>query len=339
MIIKSAVVLIAALPLFTACQGEPEVGTLLHPEEQPSNAPKVYINEVAIPTNAAKIAVSQTPVGTLLPEDATEFYVRLNRAVESDVVVTVAEDAEAAAAAAKVYSDDANQYNAMSTGAISFEKATVTIPAGKLVSSEPVVFRVVESDALKNLNGKGIMALKVADIKSAAVVEVASDYNAYFVLVNKKVTNFKSFSISELESKTRIGNDEMTITFDGEDYTEDLNDDATYSYVELEDGPAPILCEFHTPQSLIGIAYRYGYYAQYGPYSFEVLTSNDGQNWTSQTGGELEYGYTRSKVCVNFYGAVTCKYVKFIPWKTYNAIRYGAEYNTPIVGELHFYKQ
>ena len=50
MIIKSAVALIAALPLFTACQGEPEVGTLLHPEEQPSNAPKVYINEVAIVT-------------------------------------------------------------------------------------------------------------------------------------------------------------------------------------------------------------------------------------------------------------------------------------------------
>ena len=163
MIIKSAVALIAALPLFTACQGEPEVGTLLHPEEQPSNAPKVYINEVAIPTNAAKIDAAQTPIGTLLPEDATEFYVRLNRAVDNDVVVTVAEDAEAAAASAKVYSDAANQYNAMSTGAISFEKATVTIPAGKLVSSEPVVFRVVESDALKNLNGKGIMALKVAD--------------------------------------------------------------------------------------------------------------------------------------------------------------------------------
>ena len=311
MIIKSAVALIAALPLFTACQGEPEVGTLLHPEEQPSNAPKVYINEVAIPTNATKIDAAQTPIGTLLPEDATEFYVRLNRAVDNDVVVTVAEDAEAAAASAKVYSDAANQYNAMSTGAISFEKATVTIPAGKLVSSEPVVFRVVESDALKNLNGKGIMALKVADIKSAAVVEVASDHNAYFVLVNKKVTNFKNFSTSELESKTRIGTDEMTMTFDGADCTQDLNDDATYTYVNMYNGP----------------------------YSIEVLTSDDGQNWTSQTGGELEYGYTRSKVCVNFYGAVTCKYVKFIPWKCYAGIRYGADSNKPVVGELHFYKQ
>lgn len=339
MIIKSAVALIAALPLFTACQGEPEVGTLLHPEEQPSNAPKVYINEVAIPTNAAKIDATQTPVGMLLPEDATEFYVRLNRAVENDVVVTVAEDAEAAAASAKLYSDDANQYSAMSTGAISFEKATVTIPAGKLVSSEPVVFRVVDGDALNNLNGKGIMALKVVDIKSAAVVELASDHNAFFALVNKKVTNFKNFSTSELESKTRIGTDEMTITFDGADCTQDLNDDATYTYVNMYNGPAPILCEFHTPQPLIGIAYRYGYYATYGPYSIEVLTSDDGQNWTSQTGGELEYGYTRSKVCVNFYGAVTCKYVKFIPWKCYAGIRYGADSNTPVVGELHFYKQ
>lgn len=339
MIIKSAVALIAALPLFTACQGEPEVGTLLHPEEQPSNAPKVYINEVAIPTNAAKMDVAQTPVGTLLPENATEFYIRLNRAVESDVVVTVAEDAEAAAASAKAYSDDANQYVAMSTGAVSFEKATVTIPAGKLVSSEPVVFRVVEGDALKNLNGKGIMALKVVDIKSAAVVEVASDHNAFFALVNKKVTNFKSFSTSELESKTRIGTDEMTMTFEGDDYTEDLNDDATYTYVNMYDGPDAILCEFHTPQPLIGLAYRYGYYPTYGPYSIEVLTSNDGQNWTSQTGGELEYGYTRSMVSVNFYGAVTCKYVKFIPWKTYAGIYYGSNSNIPCVGELHLYKQ
>ena len=113
----------------------------------------------------------------------------------------------------------------------------------------------------------------------------------------------------------------MTMTFDGADCTQDLNDDATYTYVNMYNGPAPILCEFHTPQPLIGIAYRYG------------------QNWTSQTGGELEYGYTRSKVCVNFYGAVTCKYVKFIPGKCYAGIRYGADSNKPVVGEIHFYKQ
>ena len=69
MIIKSAVALIAALPLFTACQGEPEVGSLLHPEEQTSNDPKVYINEVSAPANATQATVVQTPAGFVVPED------------------------------------------------------------------------------------------------------------------------------------------------------------------------------------------------------------------------------------------------------------------------------
>lgn len=330
MIKKFFVALMAVMPLFTACQSDPEVGTLLHPEEQANTDPKVYINEIAAPTNTSTGTVIQTPVNLVLPEDAYEFYVRLTSPVESNVVVTVAEDAAAAAA----YGND---YTALPVGALSIENATVTIPAGATVSSEPVTFRVADGDAVKNLEGKGVAVIKVTNIKSDAKVALGSDHNAYYTLLTKKVTNFKDNSISTLESKTQLTADELSYTYNGYDYTAKLMDGSKNTYVYMSGGPGAIICEFNEPQPLIGMAYQYGYYPGYGPYNFDILTSNDGETWTSQTGGPMDH-YSSTKVCMNFYSAVTCKYVKFQINSTYYSNYYGNSYNTPCVGELYMYK-
>lgn len=335
MIIKSAVALIAALPLFTACQGEPEVGTLLHPEEQTSNDPKVYINEVSAPANATQATVVQTPAGFVVPEDTYEFYVRITTPVENDVVVTVAEDTEAAAAGAAAYGADKN--SALAPGCMAIENNTVTIPAGKNVSAEPVKFKVTDSEAIRNVSGKAIAAIKITDVKSASKVAVGKDHNAYYTLLDKKVTNFKGFS-DDLLTKTKLTAADLTYTFQEEDYTEKLMDTYTSTWADMYAGPEPIYCEFKTPQPLIGVAYQYGYDAPYGPYTLEIFTSNDGQNWTSQTGGALETGYTDGVVCINFYSAITCKYVKFIPYTCYYGYFFGEEYNQTCVGELYMFK-
>lgn len=335
MIIKSAVALIAALPLFTACQGEPEVGTLLHPEEQSSNDPKVYINEISVPANATRASIVQSPAGLVVPEDTYEFYVRITTPVENDVVVTVAEDTEAAAAGAAAYGADKN--SALAPGCMAIEKNTVTIPAGKNVSAEPVKFKLTDSEAIRNVSGKAIAAIKITDVKSASKVAVGKDHNAYYTLLDKKVTNFKDFS-ADLLTKTKLTAADLTYTFQGADYTAKLLDTYTSTWADMWDGPEPIYCEFKTPQPLIGVAYQYGYDAPYGPYTLEIFTSNDGQNWTTQTGGVLETGYTDAVVSINFYSAITCKYVKFIPYTCYYGFSYGDSYNQICVGELYMFK-
>ena len=335
MIIKSAVALIAALPLFTACQGEPEVGSLLHPEEQTSNDPKVYINEISAPVNAAKATVVQTPAEFVIPENTYEFYVRITTPVENDVVVTVAEDTEAAAAGAAAYGVDKN--SALVTGCMAIENNTVTIPAGKNVSTEPVKFKVADSEAIRNVSGKAIAAIKITDAKSASKVAVGKDHNAYYTLLDKKVTNFKGFS-DDLLTKTKLTAADLTYTFQDEDYTAKLMDTYPSTWADMWAGPEPIYCEFKTPQPLIGVAYQYGYDDNYGPYTLEIFTSNDGQNWTSQTGGVLETGHTDAVVCLNFYSPITCKYVKFVPYTCYYGYYWGDNYNQICVGELYMFK-
>lgn len=330
MIKKSVVALMAVLPVFTACQSDPEVGTLLHPVEQENTDPKIYINEVSAPTNTAIAEVVQTPVSLVLPEDDFSFYVRLNRPVESDVTVTLGEDATLAAA----YGND---YAGLPVGALDMVNATVTIPAGKMVSSEPVTFKVADSETVKAMEGKGVAALAVTNISSKAKVALGADHNAYYTLLSKKVTNFKDFNSATLESKTLIPAADLKMTFNGSDVTATLTDDNTRTYVYMSSGPDAIIVEFNDPQPLVGLSYRYGYSANYGPYVVNISTSNDGNTWTSQTGGELVAGYTSGTKCINFYAPITCKYVKFyVPLCFYG--QWYDSYNTPCVGVLNLYK-
>ena len=327
---KSAPMLIALLPLFTACQSEPEVGSTLYPTEQEKYGPKVYINELA-GGNEASVEVVQTPVSLVLPEeDAISFTVKLTAPVAKDVTVTVAADDEKAAA----YKSDCDVLPASS---YQLSKTQVTIPAGKLESTEPIKLQLVESDAIRNMERTAVVALSLSAASQGA--DVGKNMNTYYAVVNKKVTNFKGQSATEIEGKTQISYDAYTVEgSDGDDYTDYLKD-GNYAWNSSYEGDYEfyLLATFTEPQPVSAVVFHassyYPYY--YTPKIVEVLTSMDGETWTSQTGGTYENTIRPSSAATPIpfvlYTPVTCKYLKF---RVVDSFYYGYSY----ISELKLYE-
>lgn len=329
-IIKSVVALMAFMPLITSCDDELEVGTTLFPTEAENPNPKVYINETSLPVNTTTAEIVQTPLALLIPEDTCSFYIRLTRPVASDVTVTVAEDP----ALAQEYDNTAE---ALPMGTVSMVTATVTIPAGQQESTEPVKFVVPECDALRNFNGSAVSVIKIAKVESADMVSIGADHYTYYMLFNKKVTNYKGNDNADLNDKEMIPVADYTITLNGDDVSDKLGDNNARTYTVTQ-GPGEYIVEFNEAQPIVGMAYRYGYSYWYVPTEIEMQTSNDGVTWESQTGGkvnpEVAYGY----VAINLYSPITCKFVKFVPSDCMATQWYGDSYNTPCVGDLRFYR-
>ena len=327
---KSAPMLIALLPLFTACQSEPEVGSTLYPTEQEKYGPKVYINELA-GGNEASVEVVQTPVSLVLPEeDAISFTVKLTAPVAKDVTVTVAADDEKAAA----YKSDCDVLPASS---YQLSKTQVTIPAGKLESTEPIKLQLVESDAIRNMERTAVVALSLSAASQGA--DVGKNLNTYYAVVNKKVTNLKGQSATEIEGKTQISYDAYTVEgSDGDDYTDYLSD-GDYAWYSSYEGDYEfyLLATFTEPQPVSAVVFHassyYPYY--YTPKIVEVLTSMDGETWTSQTGGTyvntIRPSSGATPIPFVLYTPVTCKYLKF---RVVDSFYYGTSY----ISELKLYE-
>ena len=322
--------LIALLPLFTACQSEPEVGSTLYPTEQENYGPKVYINELA-GGNEASVEVVQTPVSLVLPEeDAISFTVKLTAPVAKDVTVTVAADDEKAAA----YKSDCDVLPASS---YQLSKTQVTIPAGKLESTEPIKLQLVESDAIRNMERTAVVALSLSAASQGA--DVGKNLNTYYAVVNKKVTNFKGQSAAEIEGKTQIPYDAYTVEgSDGYDYTDYLND-GDYAWNSSYEGDYDdyLVATFTEPQSVSAVVFHASSYwtSYYTPKTVEVLTSMDGETWTSQTGGTyvntIRPSSGATPIPFVLYTPVTCKYLKF---RVVDSFYYGTSY----ISELKLYE-
>ena len=327
---KSAPMLIALLPLFTACQSEPEVGSTLYPTEQEKYGPKVYINELA-GGNEASVEVVQTPVSLVLPEeDAISFTVKLTVPVAQDVTVTVAADDEKAAA----YKSDCDVLPASS---YQLSKTQVTIPAGKLESTEPIKLQLVESDAIRNMERTAVVALSLSAASQGA--DVGKNLNTYYAVVNKKVTNFKGQSATEIEGKTQISYDAYTVEgSDGDDYTDYLKD-GNYAWNSSYEGYYEfyLLATFTEPQPVSAVVFHASSYypSYYTPKTVEVLTSMDGETWTSQTGGTyvntIRPSSGSTPIPFVLYTPVTCKYLKF---RVVDSFYWGVSY----VSELKLYE-
>lgn len=328
-ITKSTLLLLAALPLFTACQDEPEVGSTLYPTEQENYGPKAYINEIGGAGNEAAVEVVQTPVALMLPEEGSiSFRVKLTAPVDNDVTVNIVADTEKAAA----YKSGCE---ALPAAGFQIKNAQVRIPAGEMVSAEAVEVSLVDGDAIRNLENTSVIALTLSDATGG--VAVGKNNNTYYAVVSKKVTNYKGQNVADLEGRTQIPYDSYTVTDDyGDDYTAELSDGDNstdcYGYYEFY-----LMATFTNPTPVSALVFHAGTYYPYyyTPKIVEVLTSNDGEEWTSQTGGTVTSTIRPSSATTPIpfvlYSPITCKYVKF---RVENSFYWGYSY----VSELKLYQ-
>lgn len=330
-IIKIALPLMAGALLTVACDDEPAVGTPLNPTAEENYGAKVYVYQSGVKANTAETTVIQTPVNVILPEDTFDVFVRLTAPVQEDVSVSLSPDETATAA----YGNDAT---ALPASAIDVINPTVVIKAGEKQSSQPVRITLKDDDAYKTINGTGVAVLKLSTDSKA--VAMAQQYNYYDVLVSKVVTNLKSQSKNDLAKLTQIDVNKYKVSIDDEE-TFDLSDSNTDTY-SFYYAPYEIVMQFDNPQTISGLSYQFGYSRYYAPSVVEILTSDDGETWISQTDGEVsdEYGASRVTDVVPwvFYSAVKCKYVKLRCVQCPYGVWYGDDYNTPIVSEVRLYE-
>lgn len=178
---KNLFALAAALLSLTACQSEPEVGSLLYSEET-DNSPKLYVYETQPNYNIYESVVKQTPSALVLPEDTMSFYVKLSQPLNEDVVVTAFESPQLA----EQFDSD---YPALAEGAVTFNTKTVTIPAGQTVSTTPVVVSLSADGPLLTMEDRGCIAVTFA---STPIVNVKEGYDAYYWKITKKVQSAKA---------------------------------------------------------------------------------------------------------------------------------------------------
>lgn len=328
---KIALPLMAGALLLTSCDDEPAVGTPLNTVAEENYGPKVYLYQGGRDVNTARATVVQTPFDVVMPEDTFDVYVRLTSPVAEDVSVSLVPDDSLSAA----YGDGTA---ALPSSALEVVDPTVVIKAGQRQSDQPVRVTLKASDAFKTLQGTGVAALKLSTTSKA--VAVAQEYNHFDVLVNVIATNLKSQSREDLDKLTEIGVGSYKVSVDGQETT-DLTDGSTdtYSYYYA---PYEIVMQMDETKSIAGLSFQYGYDQGYMPSVVEIQTSDDGENWTSQTNGEVSNNYYASSVADPipwvFYSAVKCKYVKLRLLNCFYGERYGSDYNAPIVSEIRLYE-
>lgn len=308
--------LIAAMPLFTACSDDMEVGDTLHPTVAEDYGAKAYIYKTADEATGMVSTVTQMPTSLTVPADEMKFYVKLSKPMAADVTVTVKADPEKAAATGKAV---------LGEGAFSIKTPTVTIKAGELKSAEPVVVALNNGDELKNMAlGEAVMAFSISDVKGGTA---SSNYNSIVWTVKKEFNNVKPDG--SLDGKTAYDGAEYSIwSYVWQDYIAELNDgayDSGYDYTNSWDSPVWRI-DFSEPKEVSAIAtYAYNYGNGYGYClaQYRVLSSNDGDNWTDNgvaTSAVTPTSNEDATVC-EFYEPVKAKYFQIVPLNDYYSRR------------------
>ena len=308
---KTLLAMLALLPLLAACQSDPDVGTPLYPVEEEDFSPKLYVYSGSPEGNFMTSKVVLTPEGLYIPEDTLRFRVNLTRAVEQDITVTLSFDAEKATA----YDETAET---VPNDALSLVVGSVTIPAGKMTSTEEFVVALNhESPAMQSLVKHGVLALVLTTTSSNAI---SKDFSTYYWDIYKEELNVYEQSLGtnmeSLGDLVEIDKSNYTITYTSASWSGEFTDGtvSSFNYGSLRSG-GTITYEFTEPRTVKAFGFVPPAYSSYLAYSLgevKVETSNDGDNWTDHgtlTCSKPSVAYEWNSV--KFYAAPTTKFVRY----------------------------
>lgn len=335
--ISLPVLMLAALPLFTACSDDKEFGETLFPTEQTDyESAKVYIQEnVAAQKNSASNIII-TPLGYTLPTDHFEFYVNLSKTADEDITVVVQPDAEIA-------NQDKGDYKVMSADAFQMERNTVVIKKGERKSEEPVLVSLKDNDAAKAFQDgdKCKMSFTIKEVSGKA--KASSNLNKiswYFIY---KAYNIKDVGSIEGKTEKYVGNDDFSIYnySTGENCTWKLTNGNYYDYKHTRGGTGGWRIDFNEAQTVTAVAVYPGYYRGfvYGVSDYLVYTSDDKENWREV--GTVHSPYNKDEVdqtkpvIAEFYAPITAKFIKIKPLETYWGFN---KYSYCMVSEIELFK-
>lgn len=337
--ISLPVLMLAALPLFTACSDDKEFGETLFPTEQTDyESAKVYIQEnVAAQKNSASNIII-TPLGYTLPTDHFEFYVNLSKTADEDITVVVQPDAEIA-------NQDKGDYKVMSADAFQMERNTVVIKKGERKSEEPVLVSLKDNDAAKAFKDgdKCRMSFTIKEVSGKA--KASSNLNKiswYFIY---KANNIKDVGSIEGKTEKYVGNDDFSIYnySTGENCTWKLTNGNYYDYKHTRGGTGGWTIQFNEAQTVTAVAVYPGYYRGLGFVNgvsdYLVYTSDDEENWREV--GTVHSPYNKDEVdqtkpvIAEFYAPITAKFIKIKPLETYRGFN---TYSYCMVSEIELFK-
>ena len=335
--ISLPVLMLAALPLFTACSDDKEFGETLFPTEQTDyESTKVYIQEnVAAQKNSASNIII-TPLGYTLPTDQFEFYVNLSKTADEDITVVVQPDAEIA-------NQDKGDYKVMSADAFQMERNMVVIKKGERKSEEPVLVSLKDNDAAKAFQDgdKCRMSFTIKEVSGKA--KASSNLNKiswYFIY---KANNIKEVGSIEGKTEKYVGDDDFSIYnySTGENCTWKLTNGNYYDYKHTRGGTGGWRIQFNEAQTVTAVAVYPGYYRGfvYGVSDYLVYTSDDEENWREV--GTVHSPYNKDEVdqtkpvIAEFYAPITAKFIKIKPLETYWGFN---KYSYCMVSEIELFK-
>lgn len=335
--ISLPVLMLAALPLFTACSDDKEFGETLFPTEQTDyESAKVYIQEnVAAQQNSASNIII-TPLGYTLPTDHFEFYVNLSKIADEDITVTVQPDAAVAEL-------NKGNYKVMSADAFQMERNTVVIKKGERKSEEPVLVSLKDNDAAKAFQDgdKCKMSFTIKEVSGKA--KASSNLNKiswYFIY---KACNIKDVGSIEGKNEKYVGDDDFSIfNYRRHIYcTTKLTNGNYYDYDYTRSGTEGWRIQIKEAQTVTAIAVYPGYYRSfiYGVSDYLVYTSDDEENWREVGTVHSPYNINEvdqtKPVIAEFYAPITAKFIKIKPLETY----YGFDsYSNCFISEIELFK-
>ena len=242
-VFKSVLAASLVAATLASCQSEPEVGSTLYPTAEENYSAKAYLYTGTSDGNKLLLSGEKSASAVTLAGDSAKFYVRLSSPAEKDVTVTLAATSDGVEAN--------SSEEVMSTDAISLSKTSVTFAKGQQVS-EPIVVKLVNGDALKNLamlkNGVTSVVIKSVDgaetAKMSTKVAVATNFSFNNINASGTLNTDKQIALTDYDMLTSLSSSNPKKLNDG--------DPNTYIYSYLYYDPQFVI-KFKSAKTLSGV--------------------------------------------------------------------------------------